>query len=158
MARNAVIGRHDDLAWRDRDDLQRVKQLTIGRTLLMGRRTFDSIGRPLPGRRTIVVTRRAHWAPAGVTVANSVGEALTAADGDGEVIGFGGGEIYAQLLDVSDRLEITEIAADLDGDVFFPAFTRDDWIETHRVSRTTFDWVTYQRVRRLEPASSTPAR
>ncbi|RYF58559.1 MAG: dihydrofolate reductase [Comamonadaceae bacterium] len=147
VARNGVIGRDGDLAWRDRDDLQRVKRLTLGRTLVMGRRTFDSIGKPLPGRRTVVVTRRTDWAPAGVTIAGSITEALAAADGD--VIGFGGGEIYVQLLDTADQLEITEIEADLDGDVVFPHIEPTRWTETARIQRDGFSWVTYRRARAL---------
>jgi dihydrofolate reductase len=150
VARTGVIGRCGDLAWRNRDDLQRVKRLTLGRTLVMGRHTFDSIGRPLPGRRTIVVTHRVGWTPDGVTVAGSIAEALSAAADDGEVIGFGGGEIYAQLLDEMGRLEITEIAADLDGDVYFPKINRTDWSEAERIQRDGFSWVTYRRVRRLD--------
>jgi dihydrofolate reductase len=149
VARNGVIGRSGDLAWRDRDDLQRVKSLTLGHTLVMGRRTFDSIGRPLPGRRTIVVTRRVGWAPDDVTVVGSIAEALSAADG-AEIIGFGGGEIYAQLLDHADRLEITEIASDLDGDVLFPELDRSDWFEAERVPRSGFAWVTYLRAGPLD--------
>jgi dihydrofolate reductase len=143
VARNGVIGREGDLAWRDRDDLQRVKSLTLGHTLVMGRRTFESIGRPLPGRRTIVVSRRMGWAPDGVTVVGCIAEALSAAGG-AEIIGFGGGEIYAQLLELADRLEITEIAADLDGDVLFPEIDQAKWIEVERVPRIGYSWVTYR--------------
>jgi dihydrofolate reductase len=146
VARNGVIGRDGDLAWRDRNDLQRVKGLTLGRTLVMGRRTFDSIGKPLPGRRTVVVTRRTDWAPTGATVVGSIPEALAAA-GDEEVIGFGGGEVYAQLLDSADCLEITEIEADLDGDVVFPDIDPTRWVETERIQRDGYSWVTYLRAR-----------
>ncbi|MFI5719763.1 dihydrofolate reductase [Nocardia sp. NPDC051750] len=146
VARNGVIGRDGDLAWRDRDDLQRVKRLTLGRTLVMGRRTFDSIGKPLPGRRTVVVTRRTDWAPAGVVIAGSISEALAAA-GDGEVIGFGGGEIYDQLLDSADCLEITEIEAELDGDAVFPRIDPARWTETERIRWDGYSWVTYRRAR-----------
>lgn len=145
VARNGVIGRDGDLAWRDREDLQRVKRLTMGKTLIMGRRTFESIGRPLPGRTTIVVTRRYAWSRDGVTVAGSIDEAITAAD-DEEIVCFGGGEIYAQLIDEADRLEITEIETGLDGDVYFPPIDPDRWQETERIQRDGYSWVTYLRL------------
>lgn len=142
VARNQVIGREGGLAWRDRVDLQRVKNLTLGKTLIMGRRTFDSIGGPLPGRRTIVVTRRNAWSSEGVTVAGSIAEAITAA-GEDEIYCFGGGEIYTQLINEADRLEITEIETDLDGDVYFPRIDRDRWQATKRIQRAGYSWVTY---------------
>lgn len=145
VSRNGVIGRAGDLAWRHRDDLARVKRLTLGRTLVMGRRTYDSIGRPLPGRRTIVVTRQPGWAADGVTVTHSVEEALAAAQGSHEIIVFGGGELYAQLIGRADRLEITHIRGDLDGDTRFPDIDPAIWRETAREERDGFDWVTYTR-------------
>lgn len=144
VARNGVIGRDGDLAWRDREDLQRVKRLTIGKTLIMGRRTFESIGRPLPGRTTIVVTRRNTWSRDDVTVAGSIDEAIAAAGGE-EIVCFGGGEIYTQLIDEADRLEITEIETSLDGDVYFPPIDPDHWQETERIQRHGYSWVTYLR-------------
>jgi dihydrofolate reductase len=144
VSQNGVIGRSGDLAWRDRDDLQRVKRMTLGRTLVMGRRTFESIDRPLPDRRTIVVTHRTDWAPGGVTVAGSLEAAMALADDD-EVVCFGGGEIYAQLIDDADRLEITEIESVLDGDVYFPTIDPTCWRETERVQRDGYSWVTYLR-------------
>jgi len=145
VSRNGVIGRSGDLAWRHRDDLQRVKRLTLGRTLVMGRRTFDSIGRPLPGRRTIVITRQAGWAAPGVTVTHSVEEALAAARDSPEIVVFGGGEVYAQLIDRADRLEITHIQDEIDGDTHFPAIDPAVWREIGREERGGFDWVTYTR-------------
>jgi dihydrofolate reductase len=144
VAQNGVIGRSGNLAWRDRDDLQRVKRMTVGRTLVMGRRTFESIGRPLPDRRTIVVTRQTNWAPAGIIVANSLAAAMAKAD-NSEVVCFGGGEIYAQLIGDADRLEITEIASVLDGDVYFPTIDPTCWRQTERVQQDGYSWVTYLR-------------
>jgi len=145
VSRNGVIGRAGDLAWRHREDLQRVKRLTLGRTLLMGRRTFDSIGRPLPGRRTIVVTRQPAWAAEGVTVTHSVEEALAAAGDCPEIVVFGGGELYAQLIGSADRLEITHIRGEIEGDTHFPAIDPAIWHEVGREERDAFDWVTYAR-------------
>jgi dihydrofolate reductase len=145
VSRNGVIGRAGDLAWRHREDLQRVKRLTLGRTLVMGRRTFDSIGRPLPGRRTIVITRQAGWAVQGVTVTHSVEEALAAARDSPEIVVFGGGEVYAQLIGRADRLEITHIRDEIDGDTHFPAIDPAVWREAGREEHDDFDWVTYTR-------------
>jgi len=145
VSRNGVIGREGDLAWRHREDLQRVKRLTLGRTLVMGRRTFDSIGRPLPGRRTIVITRQAGWAAPGVTVAHSVEEALEAARDSPEIVVFGGGEVYAQLIGRADRLEITHVRDEIDGDTHFPVIDPAVWREVEREERGDFDWVSYAR-------------
>lgn len=155
VAQNRVIGRGGDLAWKDKDDLRRVKAITMGKTLVMGRRTFDSIAQPLRGRRVIVVTRRTDWAPDGITVASSIAEAM-AATKDDEVICFGGGEVYAQLIGAADRLEITEIDADLEGDVYFPEIEPASWYETDRVKRNSYSWVTYRRRHNL-PQTDSPA-
>jgi len=145
VSSNGVIGRAGDLAWRHREDLQRVKRLTLGRTLLMGRRTFDSIGRPLPGRRTIVVTRQPGWAAEGVTVTHSVEDALAAAGDCPEIVIFGGGELYAQLIGRAHRLEITHIRSEIEGDTHFPPIDPAVWHEVGREERDTFDWITYAR-------------
>jgi dihydrofolate reductase len=156
VARNGVIGRDNELVWRDRDDLQRFKRLTLGHVLMMGRRTYDSIGRPLPGRTTIVVTRRPDWSAPGVTVAHSFEEALKLAEEVSpgqDVYVAGGGEIYRLALPLADRLELTEIAADLDGDTTFPAYDRSAWTEATREQRSGYAWVTYAR----QPGLMTPA-
>jgi dihydrofolate reductase len=148
VARNGVIGRDNDLVWRDRDDLQRFKRLTLGHVLVMGRRTYDSIGRPLPGRTTIVVTRRPAWSAMGVVVAHSLDEALKLAEEVSpgqDVYVAGGGEIYRLALPLADRLELTEIDADLEGDTHFPAYDRSAWTETTRSEQAGYSWVTYNR-------------
>lgn len=149
---NGVIGAGGDLVWRNREDLQRLKALTMGHTLVMGRKNFESIGRPLPGRRTVVVTRQPNWSAEGVTVVRDVSSDLNRAltdiardHADGEVFIFGGGEIYAQLLSVADAMEITEIDAHLPGDVFFPPVDWTRWRETARERRDGFAWVRYER-------------
>ena len=147
VGRNGVIGRDNDLPWRLPEDLQHFKRVTMGHTLVMGRRTYDSIGRPLPGRRTVVVTRQAGWAADGVTVAHSLLEALQAAvrDGDTEVFVVGGGEIYAQALPLAVRLLLTEVDQAPEGDAWFPEIDPSDWVETAREQRDGFAFVTYQR-------------
>ena len=148
VARNGVIGRDNDLVWRDRDDLQRFKRLTLGHVLVMGRRTYDSIGRPLPGRTTVVVTRQPDWSAPGVVAAHSLDEALKLAEdvspGQDAYVA-GGGEIYRLALPLADRLELTEIDADLAGDTMFPAFDQSAWTETTRADRPGYSWVTYTR-------------
>jgi dihydrofolate reductase len=143
---NGVIGRDNELPWRIREDLQRFKQLTLGHTLVMGRKTYDSIGRPLPGRRTVVVTRQPDWfaQAGGVEVAHSLDHALKVANGN-KVYVAGGGEIYRQALPLADRLELTEVAQSPAGDVTFPTFDGADWIETARTPHDGFAFVTYLR-------------
>lgn len=129
MARNRVIGRDNRLPWRLPADLRRFKELTLGHTLLVGRRTFESIGRPLPGRKMLVVSRREGYAPEGVRVARSVQEALDLAReaGEAELFVGGGAEIYRQTLPVADRLHLTRIEEDVPGDAYFPEFDEAQW-------------------------------
>ena len=131
VARNGVIGRDNGLVWRLRSDLQRFKALTMGKPILMGRRTWDSIGRPLPGRRSLVLTRDAGLAIPGATVVQGWEEALAAAGAD-ELMVVGGAEIYALALPRADRLHLTEVEAEPAGDAFFPAFDRTAFRETVR--------------------------
>lgn len=142
VGRNGVIGRDNDLPWRIREDLQRFKQLTLGHTLVMGRKTYDSIGRPLPGRRTVVVTRQPDWSADGVDVTHSVEEALKY---DGTLYVAGGGEIYRQALPYADTLELTEVDQSPDGDVTFPVIDPNAWTETARDPHNGFSFVSYRR-------------
>lgn len=129
MASNRVIGRDNRLPWRLPADLRRFKELTMGHTLLLGRKTFESIGRPLPGRSMLVVSRREGYAPDGVSVARSVQEALAQAReaGETELFVAGGAEIYRQTLPVADRLYLTRIEEDFAGDVYFPEYDETQW-------------------------------
>ena len=127
VARNGVIGADGGLPWHLPDDLRRFKALTMGHTMIMGRRTFESIGRALPGRVSIVVTRDADWTAPGVTVAHSVDEALALAGPDTEVMVVGGGDVYRQTMDLADRLEITHVDADVVGDTRFPEIDPAVW-------------------------------
>ncbi|UIO41224.1 dihydrofolate reductase [Brevibacillus brevis] len=120
-ARNQVIGKDGDMPWHLPADLKNVKELTTGKTIVMGRKTFESIGKPLPNRRNVVLTRSQDFHPEGVDVVHTKEEVLSM----GDVIIFGGSEIYRQFLDVVDRLYITEIDLETEGDTFFPAWDRD---------------------------------
>lgn len=142
VGKNRVIGRDNDLPWRIPDDLKRFKRLTLGHTLVMGRKTYESIGRPLPGRSTVVVTRQPAWSADGVTVVNSLPEALNQA---GDLFVAGGGEIYRQALGYADRLEITEVDQAPAGDVTFPDVDPAVWHETAREPHDGFTFVTYRR-------------
>ena len=144
VGRNGVIGRDNDLPWRIREDLQHFKQLTLGHTLVMGRKTYDSIGRPLPGRRTVVITRQSDWTADGVEVVHSLDDALKLADGN-DVYVAGGGEIYRLALPSADRLELTEVDQSPEGDVTFPAIDPTAWTETARAPHDGFTFVSYAR-------------
>lgn len=130
VARNGVIGRDNGLAWHLSSDLKRFKALTMGKPMLMGRRTWDSIGRPLPGRRTLVLTRDTGFRAEGVETVHDWDSALAAAGA--ELMVVGGAEIYALALPHADRLHLTEVEAEPAGDVRFPAFDRARFRETFR--------------------------
>jgi dihydrofolate reductase len=129
MARNRVIGIENRLPWRLPADLKRFKALTKGHTLVMGRKTFESLNGPLPWRTTIVVTRREDYAPEGVLVAHSLEEALERARKEDaeEIFIAGGEEIFRQGLLLADRLQLTHIDQDFPGDTFFPEFEASAW-------------------------------
>ena len=131
VAHNGVIGRDNGLIWHLSTDLKRFKALTMGKPMLMGRRTFDAIGRPLPGRRTLVLTRDARFAAAGVEIVHDWHEALATASAD-ELMVIGGGEIYALALPHADRIHLTEVDTAPEGDTRFPDFDRSAFRETLR--------------------------
>ncbi|MFB0487802.1 dihydrofolate reductase [Methylobacterium sp. OAE515] len=153
VARNGVIGRDNGLAWHLSSDLKRFKALTMGKPMLMGRRTWDSIGRPLPGRRTLVLTRDHGFRAEGAEVVHDWEAALAAAAGT-ELMVVGGAEIYALAFAQADRLHLTEVAAEPDGDVRFPAFDRAQFRETFREAHPAgprdehaFAFVDWERIR-----------
>lgn len=128
MTRSGVIGRGGQLPWRLSADLKRFKSLTMGHTLIMGRKTYDSLGRPLPGRTSIVISRQASLAlPPEVIVVHSLAAALDRASRDDSPFVIGGGEIYAQALPLAERLFVTWVEAAIEGDTFFPAWNPGEW-------------------------------
>jgi len=135
MARNRVIGLDNRLPWRLPEDLRFFKRVTLGKPVIMGRRTHESIGRPLPGRSNIVLTAQADYPAAGCRVAHSLAQALAAAEPAAEAMVIGGAAVYAQLLPCADRIYLTEVAAAVAGDVRFPeldpAQWRLEWRENH---------------------------
>ena len=151
MATNRVIGIRNTLPWQLPADLQHFKQLTLGHPVIMGRKTFESIGRPLPGRLNIIISRAAYEAPATCRVVNSIAAAITLCADNEQAFFIGGEQLYQQALPIADRLYLTEIDITLEGDAWFPAFDRNDWMETQRESHRddntgyAYHFVTYQR-------------
>ncbi len=127
MAENRVIGRDNALPWRLPADLRRFKALTMGHAVILGRKTFDSIGRVLPGRRWIVLTRRRDWHHSGVEVAHDLAEALGTLSTEEEVFVAGGADVFAHALPRADRIYLTVVHADIAGDARFPALEGSDW-------------------------------
>lgn len=137
VSRNGVIGIDNQLPWHLPEDLKYFKSVTMGKPIIMGRKTFDSIGRPLPGRTNIVITRDSSWQVDGVEVARTLAQAMALgqlacaqADVD-EAMVIGGEQIYRMTLPAADRLYLTEVQAEVEGDAFFPEFDTKDW---HQVS------------------------
>jgi dihydrofolate reductase len=138
MARNRIIGRDNALPWRMRSDLRQFKAATMGKPLVMGRKTYQSIGRPLPGRETIVLTHDQAFAAEGVHVVDSLGAAFTLADmlgkasGADEIIVAGGATIYFEALPFAERLLITEVDLEAEGDATFPEIDPAEWVQISR--------------------------
>lgn len=154
MADNGVIGRDGGLPWLLPADLKHFKAVTLGKPVIMGRRTWLSIGRPLPGRRNIVVTRGDTLHAAGIEIVPSPEAALKAASAAGEVMVIGGAAIYRAFLPMASRIELTEIHGSVDGDTYFPEWSRADWMETRRenhpatLDAPAFSFVTLVRASR----------
>lgn len=152
VARNGVIGRDNGLPWRLKADLQHFRALTMGHPILMGRKTWESLGRPLPGRRNLVVTREAGYRADGAEVFNDPETAIASASSAAHLFVIGGAQLYTTLFRHADRLELTEVWADVPGDAHFPPFDRSDFVEERRDAHSAdadndfdFDFVTYSR-------------
>lgn len=152
MANNRVIGRNNQLPWHLSEDLKHFRALTMGHHIVMGRKTYDSIGRPLPGRTTVIVTRNPDYFAADTMVVNSVHAAINAAHDDDEVFIIGGAEIIRYALPIANRIYLTEIKKDFEGDTYFPVLDMDAWKEVARESHRVegpegfeYHFVTYDR-------------
>ena len=136
MAKNRVIGRDNRLPWHLPADLKHFKFLTMGQTIVMGRKTYESIGKPLPGRANVVITRQTDYEIPGAVVVNSLKDALLVCEEtstiDTENFIIGGEKLYQQTIKICQRMYITEIQSNFDGDVFFPQFDPGDWEEMQR--------------------------
>lgn len=158
MSRNRCIGRDNAMPWHIPEDFRHFRRITMGKPVIMGRRTFESIGRPLPGRTNIVVSRGG-FAADGTESASSLEDALrraravAAQDGAGEIMIIGGGQIYEQALPFLDRIYMTVVDREVDGDTFFPPLPAQDWLETPDYElpaegeRPACRFVTWERVR-----------
>lgn len=151
-SKSRIIGAGPEIPWRSSADFAHFKATTIGHTIVMGRATFDSIGRPLPGRRTIVLTRDAAWShPSELvsTASNLAGALEQAFAGDGSVFIVGGGQVYTQAMPHLTHQILTEVNVDADGDVHYPEFSADEWVEAARDHRRdlspALDWVWWER-------------
>lgn len=127
MTENRVIGRDGDMPWRLSDDLRRFKRITMGHHIVMGRKTYESIGRPLPGRTSVVISRSANYDHADIRVARSLEEAFSIAKSDNEVFITGGAQIFALALPRVERIYLTRIHCNLEGDTFFPEVDWTEW-------------------------------
>lgn len=138
MAQNRAIGKENQLPWHLPEDLKYFKSVTMGKPIVMGRKTFDSIGRPLPGRLNIVITRNDNWAHPGVETAASLEQAMAIAaehasnEGEKEVMVIGGEQIYRAAIGLADNLYITRVQTEVEGDAFFPEYDEGQWSEVHR--------------------------
>ncbi len=152
VAANGIIGHHNAMPWRLPEDLKHFKALTLGHPVIMGRKTYESLGRPLPGRRNIVISRQRCFDSDTCVTARSLDDALQGCQMDSnEVFVIGGAQIYAEALPVAERLYLTEIHRDYPGDTHFPAVDWSSWRETRRQQHQNsegleYDFVTYERI------------
>lgn len=149
VASNGVIGRKGQLPWHLPEDLKHFKRLTLGHPVIMGRRTWESLGRPLPGRDNIVVTRQAGYDAPGAAVASSLEAALALSAGEPVVFVIGGQQLFAESLPIAAGLVLTEIDREYEGDTWFPPYDRSRWRESQREHHTAadgtkFDFVLYE--------------
>ncbi len=152
MAKNRVIGNNNTLPWHLPADLKHFKSLTMGHHIVMGRKTYESIGKPLPGRTSVVVTRNEDYSVPGVIVVNSLPAAIKACGDDSDIFVIGGAEIYRQAITLAERIYLTEIDADISGDAHFTELDPGAWQETTRLShapdgknRYSYHFVVYDR-------------
>jgi len=150
IANKRVIGVNNTLPWHLPEDLKRFRALTMGHHIIMGRKTFESLGRLLPGRTTVIVTRNTEYKVEGALIANSLQEAIALCKGDDEAFLIGGAELYQDGLKLSNKLYITEITLEVEGDACFPAYQPEEWVESSREAHTSaqglnFSYVTYHR-------------
>ena len=127
VAQNGVIGCHNKLIWHISEDLKHFKQITTSHPVIMGRKTFESIGKTLPNRENVIITRQNDYVVNGAKVVNSLTEAINLFDKSQEIFVIGGGEIYNEAIKIADKIYLTEVYRDYDGDTFFPNWDRTQW-------------------------------
>ena len=146
MGSNNVIGHDNSIPWKLPNDMKRFKELTTGKPVIMGRKTFESIGRPLPNRINIIITRDKNYKAIGCIVVHSAADALKAAKGSQEAMVIGGAEIYRQFLPIANRMYLTFIDKNFEGDAYFPEFNKHEWKETSRESHADENGLRYSFV------------
>ncbi|MBV1777096.1 dihydrofolate reductase [Burkholderiaceae bacterium DAT-1] len=150
LASNRTVGIENRLPWHLPEDLKYFKATTSGHPIIMGRKTWDSIGRPLPNRHNIVITRNPEWRAEGADVVHTLDEAIAKA-GSGEIFVIGGATLYGEALAFADRLYLTEIDAEIEGDAWFPVWPKDQFRETsrqtHQNESFTYHFVVYERIK-----------
>jgi dihydrofolate reductase len=151
IARNGVIGANGKLPWHLPEDLKHFKNLTLGHPIIMGRRTWESLGKPLPGRENIVISRKPGYEAPGASVASTIAAAVALCSGEPLAFVIGGAEIYAAALPLADGLVLTEIQKDYEGDTRFPGWDRQAWRVSQKETHTStegvrFDFVLYERI------------
>ena len=145
VAKNNVIGKNNDLPWRIPEDFQYFRKMTSGKTILMGRKTFESLGKPLPNRKHLVITRQPNYSvPEGVEVYQTIDKALVAHPNE-DIMVIGGGEIYHQTIEQADTLYITHVDREAEGDTVFPEIDTAKWRETWREEHEGFAFVKYEK-------------
>lgn len=151
MGKNRIIGKNNSLPWKLTEDMKRFKELTAGKPVIMGRKTFESIGRHLPNRLNIVVTHDRNYKAEGCIVANSAEEALKAAEGNEEIMVIGGAQIYKEFLPIANKMYLTLINENFEGDAYFPDYNKNEWKEVrreeHKSGKYRYVFVSMQRVR-----------
>lgn len=152
VAENRALGKDNQLIWHLPADLKRFKQVTLGHHIIMGRKTFESLGKPLPNRTTIIITRNKNYKQEGCIVVNSLSEAIKASKTDENPYILGGAEIYKQALEIADKLDLTFVHHTFEADAFFPEINNTIWEETERTSfnadeknKYDYSFVSYER-------------
>ena len=152
VSKNGVIGENNSLIWKIPEDMKRFRQLTTGKPVIMGRKTFESIGKPLPNRTNVIITRDKNYNAEGCVVVHSVDEALKAAKGAEEVMVIGGAQIYSQFLPIADKMHLTFIDKDFEGDAYFPEYNQNEWKETfreeHQNEQFKYSFVNLERIKK----------
>ena len=146
MAKNRVIGANNRIPWHLPDDLKMFKRLTMGHHIVMGRKTYESIGRLLPGRTTVIVTRQRGYVVAGAIIAHSLHDAINAAARDDEIFVIGGAELFREALPIADRIHLSLVDAEPAGDTWMPEFDRSQWAEVSSEEKPGYRYVLLERI------------
>ena len=154
MAKNRVIGCGKTIPWNIPEEQQRFKKITMGHPLIMGRKTFESIGRPLPGRKTIIITRQKNYQKKGCLVSESLKQALELCKKESKVFISGGSQIYAQSMDLADEIYLTTLDREVEGDIYFPNFREDDFEITYSETVERPEPYSFQIFTRKNPLDS----